>query len=172
MINFTNGLTSTSLLYIMNANRGTIVERREILKHRTMNAKKSGTGKKVKFLEIGIAFNPETTRSILPLLRDIKYKKNGVALSPGDGGIFNASVGLFSMQPILKVLQKLDRVPLSQQLVSLEPPTVPPTSHGGKTLSELSNELQGSVACDAAQKLALEASLKSNVVLVQGPPGK
>ena len=145
---------------------GTVVERRKILQLREI----PGTKRKMQVLEVGVMFTPESMTKVTKLLRSLKDKKNGVGLS-SNGGLFNASAGLFSLEPILKALMKMDRVPMSDQLVALEAPTTPTVAHGGRMYSELSNDLQHTVSSDLSQKVAMEETLKSNIVLVQGPPG-
>jgi hypothetical protein len=146
---------------------GTIVERMKPLKIIPVPE----TSKKTRFLEVGISFTPESMRAITPLLQKFESKKKGVLMIGTNGGLFNASAGLFSLQPVLKALVKMDQVPMRDQLVYLHEPQKPNLSHGGKCFSDLSSSLQEAVASDQAQKCALEEIFKSNTVLVQGPPG-
>jgi hypothetical protein len=146
---------------------GTIVERMKPLKIITF----PDTSKKMRVLEVGISFTPESMRAITPLLQKFESKTKGVSMIGTNGGLFNASAGLFSLQPVLKALVKMDQVPMRDQLVYLHEPQKPNLSHGGKCFSDLSSSLQEAVASDQAQKCALEEIFKSNTVLVQGPPG-
>ena len=146
---------------------GTIVERMKPLKIIPVPE----TSKKTRVLEVGISFTPESMRAITPLLQKFESKKKGVSMIGTNGGLFNASAGLFSLLPVLKALVKMDQIPMRDQLVHLHEPQKPNLSHGGKCFSDLSSSLQEAVASDQAQKCALEEMFKSNTVLVQGPPG-
>jgi hypothetical protein len=146
---------------------GTIVERRKPLKIILVPE----TSKWMRVLEVGISFTPESMRAITPLLQKFGSKKKGVSMIGTNGGLFNASAGLFSLQPVLMALVKMDQVPMRDQLVYLNEPQKPNLSHGGKCFLDLSSSLQEAVASDQAQKCALEEIFKSNTVLIQGPPG-
>lgn len=151
---------------------GTVVERRDPLKI----VKIPGTDpvKKKRVLEIGISFTPESMRAIAPLVQSLENRNIGVPMvGNGDnGGLFNASAGLFSLEPILKALVRMDQIPMCDQLIYLQKPKVPELAHGGKSFSALSANLQKAVISDKSQKVAMDEMFKSNTVLVQGPPGE
>lgn len=147
---------------------GTVVERLKPLK---IIGDPKNTSKKIRVIEVGVSFTPESMRAMTPLLQKLESKKKGVSMIGTNGGIFNASAGLFSLQPILKALAKMDQVPMRDQLIYMNEPKVPNLSHGEKCFTDLSPALQDAVKHDQAQKLALEEMFKSNTVLVQGPPG-
>lgn len=143
---------------------GTVVERLKPLK--VLKGKRA--------LEVGISFTPESMRFITPLLQRFKSEKSECVSIVGEGcksGLFNASAGLFSLEPILKALKRMHSVPMSDQLIHLREPKQPSLSHGGKSFEDLKSSLQEAVVSDKAQKRALEEIFRSNVVLVQGPPG-
>ena len=148
---------------------GTVVERQKPLKV-VYDSNNRGT----RVLEVGISFTAESMRFITPLLQQFEDKKKDGVSIVGDGrksGLFNASAGLFSLEPILKALKKMDSVPMSDQLIHLKKPTHPCLPHGSKSFEDLETRLQQAVTSDQAQKRALEEIFRSNVVLVQGPPG-
>ena len=149
---------------------GTIVERKKpmhIAKMTNFNSER-----KMRVLEVGISFTTESMRAIVPLLQDLKFKKGGVSMiQGGNGGLFNASAGLFSLQPILNALIRMDQVPMCNQLIHLQKPRTPNLAHGGKSFTDLNPQIQKAVSTDLSQKQALEEMFKSNIVLVQGPPG-
>jgi hypothetical protein len=148
---------------------GTIVERKEPMK--IIKIPGSNPVKKTRVLEVGISFTPESMRAITPLLQKLESRKVGVPMIGSNGGLFNASAGLFSLEPILKALVRMDQVPMRDQLIHLNQPKIPDVAHGGKCSSDLSSSLQEAVTSDQSQKRALEEIFKSNTVLVQGPPG-
>jgi hypothetical protein len=147
---------------------GTIVERSNPLKI----VKIPGTKKCRRVLEVGVKFTSESMRAIVPLVQKLENKKMGVPLTVNnDGALFNVSAGLFSIEPILNALIRMDEIPMRDQLVFLQEPTVPNVAHGGKSFVDLSPSLQKAVVSDEAQKEALEAMFNSNTLIVQGPPG-
>ena len=149
---------------------GTIVERKNPMQIVPVSRAKSNKKKRV--LEVGISFTPESMRAISPLLQKLESKHIGVPMiESSNGGLFNASAGLFSLEPILKALVRMDQVPLGNQLVYLNKPQTPTLGHGGKLFSDLDLSLQKKVNNDQSQKCAMEQIFKSNTVLVQGPPG-
>ena len=148
---------------------GTIVERKNPMK--IVQIAGSDSGKCMRILEVGISFTAESMRAIAPLMQKLENRNVGVPMIGENGGLFNASAGLFSLEPVLKALVNMDQVQMSDQLIHLNKPTVPNILHGGKCFSDLSLALQETVITDKSQKRALEEIFKSNTVLVQGPPG-
>jgi len=148
---------------------GTIVERKSPMK--VVKIKGNVPGKFKRVLEVGVNLTPDSMKAISPLLQNLKDRKEGVSMVGRTGALFNASAGMFSLEPILKALVRMDQVPMHDQLIHLKQPICPSSiAHGGKAFNDLSLELQESVASDQSQKRALEEILKSNTVLVQGPP--
>lgn len=148
---------------------GTIVERMSPLK--IVNIPGTNPVKKTRVLEVGVSFTPESMRALTPLIQRLEHRNVGVPMICGNGGLFNASAGIFSLEPILKALVKLDQVPMCDQTIHLRQPTLPLVAHGGKSFLDLTSGLQNAVRSDQSQQRALEEIFKSNVVLVQGPPG-
>jgi hypothetical protein len=148
---------------------GTIVERKSPMK--LVKIKGTVPVKFKRVLEVGVNLTPDSMKAISPLLQKLKDRIEGVSMVGRTGALFNASAGMFSLEPILKALVRMDQVPMHDQLIHLKQPSCPSSiAHGGKTFNDLSLELQEAVASDQSQKRALEEVMKSNTVLVQGPP--
>lgn len=142
---------------------GTVVARRDSLK--IVNI--PGSDKRKRVLEVGISFNEESMRKITPLLQNLESKTEGVPMS---GYIFNASAGLFSLQPICKALKNMDSYPMNTQLLDYARPPPPLLPHGGKDFEDLSDSIKSAIGNDISQKKALQEIFNSNLVLCQGPP--
>ena len=148
---------------------GTIVERKDPM--RIVKIPDTNPVKRQRVLEVGVSFTPESMRTITPFLQQLESRDVGVRMVGNGGGLFNASSGIFLLEPILKAFLNMDLVPMSDQLVHLKTPKVPAVAHGGKNFSCLSSAIQKAVSSDESQQQALGEIFKSNVVLVQGPPG-
>ena len=85
--------------------------------------------------------------------------------------LFNASTGYFTYEPVLRSLQQMTRIPLGSTLAHMQHPGPPLLPHGGRSLTDFSEELQQAVRSDKPQSTALELLFSSEVTLVQGPPG-
>ena len=120
-------------------------------------------------LLIGVAFEGDSMTTIVKHLHRLAYAKNkrvriGTCM-------LSSSVGFFSIDPVLKVLQSMTSVPHADVLVHGQPTKPPEAAHKNYTIKKLSNTIQQAVEADHTQKKALQQVFESQVVLVQGPPG-
>jgi hypothetical protein len=106
---------------------------------------------------------------VMPFLKGLAYKKNGVQLS---NFLFSSSASFFAYSHVLESLKEMHTIPLGRTLVHLAPSDTPPNlAHGSMHVDEFGQDIQRAVAGDETQRTAFQLMCESQVVLVQGPPG-